>query len=103
MNREEQIIKELNIIFKKRGWGLLPEDNSVFGPPYWGVYVLRNSELYLSRVDFPYKEHLNKYSIKQLDNYIVEFIKHICEKYRITGVHFGSMIKNKWDINIIKL
>ena len=97
---EKQIInciKELNIAFKKRDWKLLPENNKYAAGEvrYFNVIHMDNS-LYLHRCYIPYEKHLNKYTFKELDQYVVDLIKDICLKYGIVGIVFGNYDTNHY-------
>ena len=94
MTTEIQIIKELNVIFYKRGWKLLPPDNIYQNDSELTWYKVILSDVYLDRSFIPYKKHLNKFTIEELDNYVVEFINPVCKKYKIDNIHFADEGKN---------
>ena len=78
----KKIIQELNIVFKQRGWKLLPE-NIIDDDYYWDILILDITSLCIDRSYIPYEKYLNKFTIEQLDSYVVEFLKSICKKYNI--------------------
>ncbi|PCI28499.1 hypothetical protein COB55_03815 [Candidatus Wolfebacteria bacterium] len=99
------IIQELNVLFKKRGWYHLPEENDYDGhvhkqtgkhtiPLYWSNVIRNNVFLNLHRDNFHYNKHIHKFTSVELDAYIVEFIKPICKKYNIKSVNFRYLGEN---------
>ena len=85
---EKKIIQELNIIFKQRGWKLLPHNNRYDKSGYFmGLVVIIGSKIWIRREDINYI-HLNRFSNKQLDDYVMEYLKPIFKKYKITYVEF---------------
>ena len=82
----KKIIQELNIIFEKRGWELLPEDNKYRSMMTWNRINLQE-QLYLDSERLSYEKHLNKYTKEELDEYVMEYIEPVCKKYGITHIH----------------
>jgi len=81
-----KVIKELNIVFKERGWKPLPEDNK-YRCSYSG-YVIFDNQLVLLRETLNYNGHKPKYSTEELDDFVMEFILPICKKNDMSSVFF---------------
>ena len=101
MNKKEDLIKELNITFKKRKWKLLPEDNLYFIKDRWAIIIIVDV-LYIDRSYIPYEKHTDNYTIKQLDEYVVDLIKNICLKYDIKRIVFDDIKRCEGDSIYIK-
>lgn len=98
----KELIKELNIVFKKNKWKLLPENNeySSFDKLEIGRWfkVIFDNVLYIERTYIPYEKYVTNFTIKQLDNFVVEVTKDICLKYGLREIVFGGN-----DYNLIKI
>jgi hypothetical protein len=113
--KRKKVIKELNVVFKKRGWLPLPEVNYYkgnTGKDSWYGEVLIEMDgvasgflsLYLNRTWFHYSNtKLKGFTLAELDGYAVEFIKPICKKYKINQVIFGSLEEEVWLSNLINM
>jgi len=96
----DNLIKDLNIIFKQRGWGEIPLDNTFEGGDNWEGLIIQIERLYLDRNWFGYW-YYDSFSDVSLDNYVMEYIKPICKKYKINEVSFAG--DDEWEENTIEL
>ncbi|PCI27331.1 hypothetical protein COB55_06010 [Candidatus Wolfebacteria bacterium] len=85
----KKLIQELNVIFKQRGWELLPEDNNFKDSDWWDGSIIQVDTLYIDRNYIPYGKCRHDFTYSELDNYVMEYIKPICKKYGINGVIVG--------------
>jgi len=104
----KKLIQELNVIFKQRGWELLPEDTNnvhkINNPSSSFVIVTLKSILQLLREYIPYDNHKDKFTTNELDDYVMEYIKPICKKYKIEEVmFFYGVIDRDLDMNRIEI
>ena len=105
MSRIEEILTELNKVYKRRGWKLLSMDNEFkYKNDIW-VIVYNDDILYIIRNHIPYNKHLNDFTIEELDEYVMEYIKHVCIKYGIISIWFLDSydLYNRKNKNIIKI
>lgn len=92
----KKLIQELNQIFEKRGWKLLPEDNGtdIDGRFTYGkcwIVVIKHDILNIDRTFIPYNKYKNSFTLKELDKYVIEYIKPFCKKHKIEEVVFGGI------------
>ena len=88
---EKKIIQELNVIFKQRGWELLPEDSNYngSGSSIWG-YLILGKHLFIDRDFICYETYLNKFTLEELDSFVMEYIKPFCKKYKFEKIDFSG-------------
>ncbi|PCI27759.1 hypothetical protein COB55_05120 [Candidatus Wolfebacteria bacterium] len=88
----KKVIQELNVLFEKKGWKLFPKENEVpdneIGDFFWGVVIYKDKELDIQRNYIPYDKHLDKFTLRGLDKYVIDFIEPICKKHNIKFVEF---------------
>ena len=99
VKKKQTIIQELNEIFSKRRWDLLPLNNeyddgiSTRNPELMWVNVIRDLiHVDLHRDELNYDKHREDFTKNELDLFVVEFIKPICLKYNIKCVNTVDFI-----------
>ncbi|PCI27326.1 hypothetical protein COB55_05985 [Candidatus Wolfebacteria bacterium] len=88
MTRKTEIIKELNVIFEKRGWKLLSEDNYHHTIKHSIVHISNTTQIVLDRDSMDYKKHIDKYTLGQLDKYVMEYLNPTCKRLNLDSVFF---------------
>ena len=108
----KKIIKELNVIFKERGWELLPENNTynpdlinklLRGKSYWTNVMSSFPEiLNLHREYFDYDQFF-QFETFELDYFVVEFLIPICKKYKLHKIRFMTQANHEVKDNAITI